>query len=252
MLLILYLRWLLTSMHVSKKSCSMIIEKKSLSIQAAVTRAIERCVLRFKGPCTKVHGPSNRIVITWILLPEMSAERKKQTCAGHCSSTMKLLTKIYDVLETSPIDCDKLTMLKLGLNEKHSKLRTLHDEIVDLIGKEDLAAEIEQADEYIERMHEALARMGKVLQEFIVAIHHGPATGPPLEVRTSSVPHATLPPSHKVKLPKISLPWFSGSPLKWSGFWDSFSSAVHSNPELSEAEKLTTSAPCWKALPMML
>ena len=135
-------------------------------------------------------------------LSEMSAERKKQTRAGHCSSTTKLLTKIYDALETSPIDCDKLTMLKLGLNEKRSKLRTLDDEIVDLIGEEDLTAEIKQADEYMEFIHEALARMEKVLQEFKVTIHHGPTAGPPLEVPMSLVPHATLPPSHKVKLPK--------------------------------------------------
>ena len=44
----LYIRWLLTRMRVSKRSCSsscVIIKKKSLSIQAAVSRAIERCVL---------------------------------------------------------------------------------------------------------------------------------------------------------------------------------------------------------------
>ena len=66
-------------------------------------------------------------------LPGMSAERKKQIRAGHRSSSTKLLTKIYDLLETSPIDCGNLTTLRLGLNEKRSKLRTLDDEIVDLI-----------------------------------------------------------------------------------------------------------------------
>ena len=144
----------------------------------------------------------------------MSAERKKQTHGGHCSSTTKLLTKIYDALETSPIDCDKLMMLKLSLNEKRSNLRTLDDEIVDLIGEEDLTAETEKADEYMERIQKVLARMDKMLQESKVAFHCGPATGPPFEVPTSLVPHATLPPSHTVKLPKISLPPFSRSRLK--------------------------------------
>ena len=54
--------------------------------------------------------------------------------------------------------------MKLGLNEKRSKLRTLDDEIVDLIREEDLAAEIEQADEYMECIHEALAGEHKVLE----------------------------------------------------------------------------------------
>ena len=86
-------------------------------------------------------------------LPEKSAERKNPTCAGHPSSITKLLTKIYDTLETSPIDCNKLTTLKLGLKQNCLKLRTLDDEIVDLIRKEDLAAEIDQADKYMDRIH---------------------------------------------------------------------------------------------------
>ena len=125
----------------------------------------------------------------------MLAERKKLTRAGHCSSATKVLSTIHDTLKTFPIDCDKLTTLKLGLNEKCSKLRTLDDEIVDLIGEEDLAAEIEQTDEYMKCIHKAL---DKVLQESIVAIHCGPATGPPLEAMTSLLAHATFPPSQKL------------------------------------------------------
>ena len=51
--------------------------------------------------------------------------------------------------------------------------------------------------------------------------------------------HDTPPPSHKAKLANIHvyLPQFSGNRLKWSSFWDSFNSAVHNSPELSEAEK---------------
>ena len=79
-------------------------------------------------------------------------------------------------METSPIDCHKLTTLKLGLNEKRSKLRTLDDKIVDLIGEEDLAAEIEQADDYMERIHEALAKMDTVLEKSKITIHCGIAT----------------------------------------------------------------------------
>ena len=43
--------------------------------------------------------------------------------------------------------------------------------------EEDLADEIEQAHEYMEHIHEALARMDKALQESTVAIRRGPATG---------------------------------------------------------------------------
>ena len=44
--------------------------------------------------------------------------------------------------------------------------------------------------------------------------------------------------SHSVsRLPKLSLPSFSGDPLSWQTFWDSFSAAVDSSPVLSGVQK---------------
>lgn len=40
-----------------------------------------------------------------------------------------------------------------------------------------------------------------------------------------------------VKLPKLELPSFSGDRLKWSEFWDSFESTIHTNHKLSNIEK---------------
>ncbi|XP_065887247.1 uncharacterized protein [Dysidea avara] len=39
------------------------------------------------------------------------------------------------------------------------------------------------------------------------------------------------------RLPKLSLPTFSGDPLTWQAFWDSFFAAIHSNPSLSGIQK---------------
>ena len=39
------------------------------------------------------------------------------------------------------------------------------------------------------------------------------------------------------RLPKISLPRFSGDPLKWTTFWDSYQSAIHLNPDISKVNK---------------
>jgi hypothetical protein len=36
---------------------------------------------------------------------------------------------------------------------------------------------------------------------------------------------------------KIALPRFSGDIMKWTTFWDSYKSAVHSNDELSDVDK---------------
>ena len=39
------------------------------------------------------------------------------------------------------------------------------------------------------------------------------------------------------RLPKLSLPYFSGDPLMWQTFWDSFNAAVHTNPNLTGVQK---------------
>ncbi|XP_065896204.1 uncharacterized protein [Dysidea avara] len=39
------------------------------------------------------------------------------------------------------------------------------------------------------------------------------------------------------RLPKLTLPTFSGNPLAWLTFWDSFQAAIHLNPNLSGVQK---------------
>ena len=42
---------------------------------------------------------------------------------------------------------------------------------------------------------------------------------------------------NKTKLPKLSLPRFSGDPTMWMPFWDSFSSAIDENNDLNDVDK---------------
>jgi len=44
-------------------------------------------------------------------------------------------------------------------------------------------------------------------------------------------------PQLTTRLPKLTLPTFSGNPLMWQTFWDSFSAAVHSNNSLTGVQK---------------
>lgn len=39
------------------------------------------------------------------------------------------------------------------------------------------------------------------------------------------------------RLPKLTLPKFRGDVTQWQGFWDSFNSSIHSNPQLSSIDK---------------
>ena len=42
-----------------------------------------------------------------------------------------------------------------------------------------------------------------------------------------------------VRLPKISIPTFNGKVLGWKSYWEQFDAKIHSNPGLSDTEKLT-------------
>ena len=60
----------------------------------------------------------------------------------------------------------------------------------------------------------------------------------------NSAPHlsgnqTTSPHNHSSRLPKLNLPTFSGNPLHWFTFWDSFEAAVHSNTSLGGVQKFT-------------
>ena len=86
---------------------------------------------------------------------------------------------------------------------------------------------------------------------------HDPSTSdhPPLQtnpdnslntsISSEDTPTTQLPFSNTVplmsqticKLPKLNLPVFSGNPLDWQSFWDSFEAAVHRNPSLNGIQK---------------
>ena len=55
---------------------------------------------------------------------------------------------------------------------------------------------------------------------------------------TGQVPARTS--QAKAKLPKLTLPKFRGEFTKWNTFWDSFQSAVHENPEISQVDKFNS------------
>ena len=59
----------------------------------------------------------------------------------------------------------------------------------------------------------------------------------------------TLPTTHtgtaasQVKLPKLALQPFSGDITNWTTFWDSYESAIHKNPTLSDIDKFWIELP---------
>lgn len=135
---------------------------------------------------------------------------------------------VDSALETTPVDQEKLTLLKLSLKKKLETLKKLDAEIIKHTPEENLENEIKQSDENNERSYAALIRIDRA-----GAAEPARATSGP----TANTVDPTRDCEPKVKLPKITLSHFSGNPLKWTSFWDSFKSAVHDNPALSQVDK---------------
>ncbi|XP_028403790.1 uncharacterized protein LOC114541524, partial [Dendronephthya gigantea] len=55
----------------------------------------------------------------------------------------------------------------------------------------------------------------------------------------STTPHHPSPLNQNSRLPKLNLPTFSGNPLQWFTFWDSFEATVHTNPTLGDVQKFS-------------
>ena len=149
--------------------------------------------------------------------------QKKEIRADHRASTTRMLGQITTALEGSP-NRDQLALLKLTLNEKLDTLNRLDSKILNVTADEDLDDEIQQSDEYKERIYIALTRVDKVLND--TTVHTAP-TPPTIAPNRST----------KIKLPKLTLPHFSGNLMKWPPFWDSHESAIHNNRELNDVDK---------------
>ena len=196
--------------------------------------------------CSPLHGPLSRIELVIHsakrALPDLiqmaeSLAKKKRIRAGHRASATRTLMKVNEALTAETSDESKLLQLKLTLEEKLGTLKLLDGEIIDLIEEDALATEIEQADDYKSDIYAALVKIDKALKLISLAAIPTPAP-------TASPTHHEVPPIRvpepSVRLPKLSIKPFSGDLTQWTTFWDSFNSAIHENPTLSDIDKFNT------------
>lgn len=155
------------------------------------------------------------------------------------------------------------------LTAKKNQISELDETIVATIQQEEeLETEVCDADTYLNTLEEHIA----FLVEFVKRANQPPPSAPrelteeaqsrePHELISAAVdtpthepevvvekPTVTTQERHQLahmdsahsysRLPKLTLPTFSGNSLEWQTFWDSFSAAVDCNPHLSGVQKL--------------
>ena len=89
--------------------------------------------------------------------------KKKRIRAGHKASATKTIRQIEDILASEAPDKERLSLLRLTLNEKLETNKALDSEVIELIEDDDtLAGEIEQADDYKESVFNALIKIDRI------------------------------------------------------------------------------------------
>ena len=154
--------------------------------------------------------------------------RKEGKRRGFWDVLVGRLEEAKDILMAADVDPVKLEKLRLYVNEKHSALKKLDEEILELLDDDEaIVTEISDADKFNDRIYESLAKIEVQLRS-VSTVSKG---------RSAMVSSEAV--ASKTKLPKLNLPVFKGNVMEWLTFWDLYNVAVHCNDSLSPVQKFT-------------
>ena len=204
-------------------------------------------------------------------MEKLIAQRK-----GHRGWATRMIKAITD-LQTASSDppstrtISLLTSYATRLTDKLSVLETLDSKIMDLLSDPGaIEAEVMETSEFTDGIQVKLWEISQISKPLPSTDDHSepPPPPPPLSptpsssfsdvdyddsepgsfdnpssiTGTQSSAAAVTSAPHRaaaVKLPKLTLPRFSGDPLAWQAFWDAFSAAVDTNAFISDVEKFS-------------
>ena len=154
-------------------------------------------------------------------------KRKITARKGHRNHAEKLLNDIDQNLD----DRVKIKSLINSFTKKHSLIKQLDNEILELIKSEnDIEKEIESTSEFSDKLQIAFGKLENILSEQKNKKKSSTIT-------TASLVTNNKPESSRVRLPKLKIPKFSGNALQWKSFWDQYNATIHSSTVISNIKK---------------
>ena len=183
--------------------------------------------------------------------------KKKKIRGGHRSSATRTISTIYETIESTVDRETVMTMLlqcKLTLKEKLETIKRYDDEILELVGDEEVENEIEQADIFKERVHRAIIDVTSAIETsrpthdstlHTVEPHVAAATSP---VVTSPPPEASGPPVTTVS---VSVPSTEASDIPVTSTTVSSTPVTLLTSSSLTSTTLTSAPPSISASPMV-
>ena len=140
---------------------------------------------------------------------------------GHRASATKLVSHAKIEMEKGvDMDNEILETILEKMTEKLSKIKTLDEQLLGVLATEEVAAEIEQADDRNFDLEVAINKMkGKLKMGSKDVASKGGANG-----------------KNCVKLPKLEIKCFSGDPKEFPTFFDQFSTSIDAS-NIAEVSK---------------
>ena len=180
-------------------------------------------------------------------------KRAKSERAGHRGIVTKVFKEVQAFV-ANPVDSDNVQAVSQRLRDLQlcaQKLRREQEQLpalnlrfqAELTEEQELEADIVNADDLDTQLELNLLQLDDAISLLKPGSSLPPprlsVSSPPPSVATDAQPGFTSADvsSVHVRLPKLTLPTFSGDPLDWQSFWDTFAASVHSNTSLSGVQK---------------
>ena len=178
--------------------------------------------------------------------------KKRRLRGGQRSSSKKLVAKVVEAIpkiskESPQKDVVWLKQSQSTLKEKIKTLKELDEKILDALSEskeenadELMAKEIEETDEVIAEIERVLIKTDDALSKIEEqSVHSAPTHLAEINdaLNNSQVSSDSTGKIVRAKLPKLRLKNFSGKFCEWPEFWDSFSSSIDNNDQLSDVDK---------------
>ncbi|XP_065886111.1 uncharacterized protein [Dysidea avara] len=161
---------------------------------------------------------------------EANHNRYKAYRAGHRGALTRLTKEIDEVLASKTLNEEhrhKLNIVHQQLEVKAKVLTELDNDVMKCCELGEIEREVQEADVIAAKIIEYKAKLKSVMR---------PAnnTDPTRIILDPSETSSTVTRPH---LSKLTLPTFKDDVTRWTSFWDSYDSAIHSNTQLSTVDK---------------
>lgn len=135
------------------------------------------------------------------------------------------MTKLINFINTanSNTSVDDIKVRLLNVERYRTEFSAVEDKIIMINGEEELDQEFE--DNY----YKAVSGLNRILRTKI---------DPTVSLNETILDNSAIGGHVDVKLPKLSIPIFSGDYTEWQSFYDLFCSTIHDNTRITPSQKL--------------